>query len=39
LTSPANISDEEPIDSKKVNFKDFAVLADAWLEELAWPER
>jgi hypothetical protein len=38
LTSQANISDEEPINSKKVNFKDFAVLADDWLKELLWPE-
>ncbi|MGD8499722.1 MAG: LamG domain-containing protein [Phycisphaerales bacterium] len=38
LTSQANISDEEPINSKKVNFKDFAVLADEWLQELVWPE-
>jgi hypothetical protein len=38
LTSPANISDDEPINSKKVNFRDFAVLADDWLKELVWPE-
>jgi hypothetical protein len=38
LTSPANISDEEPANSKSVNFKDFAVLADEWLQELIWPE-
>jgi hypothetical protein len=38
LTSPANIYDEEPINSKKVNFKDLAVLADEWLQELVWPE-
>jgi len=38
LTSPANISDEEPINSKTVNFKDFAILADEWLQELIWPE-
>jgi hypothetical protein len=38
LTSVANISDEEPANSKKVNFKDFAVLADQWLEQVAWPE-
>jgi hypothetical protein len=37
LTSQANISDEEPVNSKKVNFKDFAVLADQWLQELVWP--
>ena len=38
LTSPANIYDEEPINSKKVNFKDFAVLADEWLEQPVWPK-
>jgi len=38
LTSPANIYDEEPINFKKVNFKDFALLADEWLQELLWPE-
>jgi hypothetical protein len=38
LTSQANISDEEPVNSKKVNFKDFAVLADTWLDETLWPE-
>lgn len=37
LTSPANISDEEPVNSKKINFRDFAVLADDWLEKLVWP--
>jgi hypothetical protein len=38
LTSPANISDEEPINSKRVDFKDLAVLADEWLQRLIWPE-
>jgi hypothetical protein len=38
VTSPANTYDEEPINSKKVNFKDLAVLADEWLQELVWPE-
>jgi hypothetical protein len=37
LTSPANISDDEPVNSKRVNFKDFAVLADEWLQQLIWP--
>jgi len=37
VTSPANISDDEPVNSKKVNFKDFAVLADEWLQQLVWP--
>jgi len=38
LTSPANISDEEPANSKTVNFRDFAILTDEWLQELIWPE-
>jgi len=37
LTSPANISDDEPVNSKSVNFKDFAILADEWLDKLVWP--
>jgi hypothetical protein len=37
LTSPANISDNEPINSKRVNFKDFAALADEWLQQSLWP--
>ncbi|MHC4204172.1 MAG: LamG domain-containing protein [Planctomycetota bacterium] len=38
LESPANIYDEEPINSKIVNFKDFALLADEWLQQLVWPD-
>jgi hypothetical protein len=38
VTSPANISDDEPVNSKRVNFKDFAVLADEWLKQLLWPD-
>ena len=37
LTSQANISDDEPVNSKSVNLKDFAVLADEWLNQLVWP--
>jgi len=37
VTSPANISDDEPVNSKSVNFKDFAILADEWLQQLIWP--
>jgi len=37
LTSPANISDDEPVNSRSVNFKDFAILADEWLQQLTWP--
>ncbi|MHC4229639.1 MAG: LamG domain-containing protein [Planctomycetota bacterium] len=38
LESAANVVDDEPAGSKSVNFRDFAVLADQWLEELVWPE-
>ena len=38
LESVANLYDEEPQSQKRVNFKDFAILADEWLEELVWPE-
>jgi len=37
VTSPANVSDDEPVNSKRVNFKDFALLADEWLQQLIWP--
>ncbi|MHC4155513.1 MAG: LamG-like jellyroll fold domain-containing protein [Planctomycetota bacterium] len=37
LASPANLYDEEPMLFKKVNFKDFCVLAGDWLEERFWP--
>ena len=37
VTSPANVSDDEPINQKVVNFKDYAVLTDRWLEEQLWP--
>ena len=43
LTSPANISDLEEKLSKKVNFRDYAILADHWLEgtgpegPILWP--
>ena len=35
--SPANIADPEPELSRKVNFVDYAVLADSWLTEQLWP--
>ena len=38
LTSPANIYDEEPVNSKQVNEKDRAILDEEWLQELVWPE-
>jgi hypothetical protein len=37
LTSPANVSDDEPVNSKTINFKDFAMLAAEWLQQLLWP--
>jgi hypothetical protein len=38
VPSAANIYDDEPEGSRSVNFKDFAVLADMWLDEQVWPE-
>jgi len=32
LESPANLYDDEPMGSKKVNLADFAILASEWLE-------
>ena len=37
LDSPANIYDEEPSGHKIVNFKDFALLAQHWLQQTLWP--
>jgi hypothetical protein len=37
LVSPANIYDEEPEGSKKVNFKDYATMMLEWLLEQPWP--
>jgi hypothetical protein len=37
LVSPANLYDAEPINSKFVNFKDYAILADEWMLEILWP--
>jgi hypothetical protein len=38
VLSPANIYDAEPPNSKSVNIRDYALLADMWLEELLWPQ-
>jgi hypothetical protein len=38
ISSPANIYDDEPEGSRSVNFKDYAILADMWLDEQLWPE-
>jgi hypothetical protein len=37
LDSAANLHDKEPQNQKKVNFKDLAILAGQWLEQLLWP--
>ncbi len=37
VTSPANIYDAEPMGQRTVNFRDFAVLAEDWLESQLWP--
>ncbi|UCG59104.1 MAG: LamG domain-containing protein, partial [Phycisphaerales bacterium] len=37
LTSPANVYDAEPTNSKRIDFKDYAQLADMWLDEQLWP--
>jgi len=37
LDSPANIYDEELEYHKFVNFRDYAIMSDSWLEEILWP--
>jgi hypothetical protein len=37
LVSVANLYDDEPVNSKKINFMDYAVLMQSWLEEKLWP--
>jgi len=37
LSAVSNIYDVEPAGQKAVNFKDFAELLTAWLEEKLWP--
>jgi len=37
LKSIANLSNTESPGSEAVNFRDFAVLGDAWLDEKLWP--
>jgi len=39
LTSEANLYDEEPKNSKSINIRDLAVLAEDWLEQQLWPPR
>jgi len=38
VTSPANVYDPDPINSKRIDLKDYAVLAESWLDELLWPQ-
>jgi len=38
VQSVADLYDEEPQGSKAINFKDFAVLIEKWLDELLWPQ-
>jgi hypothetical protein len=38
LQSIANLHDSEPDGSKAVNFRDYAVIMSAWLEEQLWPD-
>jgi len=35
--SAAELWDAEPANSRRVNFNDYAILADQWLEERLWP--
>ena len=38
LVSPAELYSEEPEESRKVNFRDYSILADSWLEDpVLWP--
>jgi len=37
LRQPAELYGAEPINSKRINFKDFAVLAEQWLAKRLWP--
>jgi hypothetical protein len=37
LDSVANIYEDEPINSKEVNFKDYAAMMEEWLTQKWWP--
>jgi len=37
ITSPAELYDSEAQNFRRVNFKDYAIFADSWLEEQLWP--
>jgi hypothetical protein len=38
VPSVANLYNEEPPLARSVNFKDFALIADSWLDEQLWPQ-
>jgi len=38
VQSIANVYNEEDLGKRAVNFRDFAVIADSWLETQRWPE-
>jgi len=38
VQSIANLYNDEDLGKRAVNFRDFAVLADGWLEKKLWPE-
>jgi hypothetical protein len=38
VQSVANLYNDEDLGKRAVNFRDFAVLADGWLEKKLWPE-
>jgi hypothetical protein len=35
--SPANLYDNEPNGLKRVNFKDYSIMTESWLEKETWP--
>jgi hypothetical protein len=37
LVSPANVYDAEPVNHKRVDFRDYAALAADWLDQRLWP--
>jgi hypothetical protein len=37
LTAASNLYNEEPESERAVNFRDYAVIADSWLEQILWP--
>jgi hypothetical protein len=38
MDSAYNIFDKETLGERAVNFRDYAVLMESWLEELLWPQ-